>query len=78
MPIKLDERFSKNNIYIDYPFDEVMFRWDYLSKKRYRKFYGKKEETESIPHYNHLYKEALRFGDEITYDEYIMGKLPDE
>lgn len=78
MPINKGQRFRESDIFIDYPFEEVMFRWECNLEKIYRKFYGSDEEIESIPHDNNLYNEALRFGDEITYDKYIMGKLADE
>ncbi|WP_196303834.1 hypothetical protein [Ralstonia solanacearum] len=43
MGINKGERFSREDIYIDFLFEEVMFRWDHVEKKAYRKFYGERE-----------------------------------
>ncbi|WP_231662983.1 hypothetical protein [Ralstonia solanacearum] len=56
-----------------YPFEEVMFRWDHVEKKAYRKFYRERE-SGLIPHDNNLYNETLRSGDEITREAYTTGK----
>lgn len=71
--INKGETFSQRDIYIDYDFEQVMFRWDHISKKQYRKFYGQDEEME-VPHDNRLYNDALISGDEITEAEYRKGK----
>ena len=74
MPINKGERFDRENIYIDYQFEQVMFRWDFLERKRYKKFYGESEGNKFIPCDNRLYNEALLYGDEITLEEYFKGK----
>lgn len=74
MPINKGERFNHENIYIDYDFEQVMFRWDHLERKRYKKFYGESEGNEIIPHDNRLYNDSLLYGDEITLEEYMKGK----
>ncbi|MDC6283566.1 hypothetical protein [Ralstonia pseudosolanacearum] len=73
MGINKGERFMRGDTYIDYPFEEVMFRWCHVEKKAYRKFYCERE-SGPIPHDNNLYNEALRSGDEITREAYIAGK----
>ncbi len=73
MAIKTGEYLNTKNIYIDYPFEEVMFRRIQNSGLIYRKFYGKVEDTDPIPHYNGLYNDALLSGHEITKVEYING-----
>ncbi|WP_179404299.1 hypothetical protein [Burkholderia guangdongensis] len=73
MGINKGERFNSEDVYVDYPFEEVMFRWNHLDKKTYRKFYGE-DEAGPIPHDNRLYNDALRFGDEITREAYAAGK----
>jgi hypothetical protein len=62
------------DIYIDYPFEEVMFRWDSAGLVVYRKFYGEPEGDEHIPSDNRLFHDALSFGDEISRDVYVAGK----
>lgn len=76
MGISKGERFNFEDIYVDYPFENVMFRWDFSERIIYRKFYGEKEHSGSIPHHNRLYNDALLFGDEITREEYMKGKTP--
>ena len=72
------ERFRQGDVYIEDPFEEVMFRYDIKTKKRYRKFYGEKESKEEIKHDNRLYYDTLMTGFEITENEYLKGKERDE
>lgn len=73
MGINKGKRFARANVFVDYPFEEVMFRWDHAEGRAYCKFYSERE-FGPIPHDNNLYNEALRFGDEITQDVYATGK----
>ena len=73
MGINKGERFSREDIYVDFPFEEVMFRWDHGEGKVYRKFYDKAE-SGPVPLDNRLYNEALLYGDEVTRDAYLVGK----
>jgi len=75
MPVNKGERFKHENIYIDHDFEQVMFRWDHLERKTYRKFYGESECKEPIPHDSRLFNDALLYGDEITLEEYLKGKV---
>ena len=74
MPIKTGEYLRNNTVYIDYSFEEVMFRRDHITQKTYAKFYGEKESENPTPHNNRLYSDALLSGSEISKDEYIKGK----
>jgi len=74
MGVNKGERFGQEDIYVDYEFERVMFRWDFHEKKIYRKFYSEKEGAQPVPHDNRLYNDALLYGDEVTRDEYINGK----
>lgn len=74
MPIDKGEKFKHENIYIDYDFEQVMFRWDHLERNIYIKFYGEAEGNELVPHDNRLFNDALLYGDEITLEEYLKGK----
>jgi len=78
MPIEKGERFSTDNVYVDYEFEQVMFRWDCHSKKVYRKFYGEQEGACTIEHSNRLFNDALLYGNEITELEYKRGKPKDQ
>jgi hypothetical protein len=74
MAIISNEQFNTEDIYLDYSFEEVMFRWDHNTKKVFRKFYGENEYLNSVPSSNRLFNDAIRFGVEITYEQYIKGK----
>jgi hypothetical protein len=73
MPINKGPRFTTDDVYVNYPFENVMFRWDHRERKIYRKFYGKDEGSESVPHDNRLYTHALLWGDEISREQYEKG-----
>lgn len=74
MAIKTGEYLNTKDVYIDYPFEEVMFRRMKSNGKIYRKFYGEEEFSEPISFDNKLYSDALLSGDEITKEEYEQGK----
>lgn len=69
MGINKGAKFA-NDVFVDYPFEEVKFRWDHFHKKIYRRFYGKQECTEPVPHDNRLFNDALLYGDEIDRQAY--------
>lgn len=71
MPIEKGSQFNERDIYVDYSFEEVMFRWDRLQGKIFRKSYGKPEESEPVSHDNRLFNDALLYGDEIPRTKYI-------
>jgi hypothetical protein len=66
--------FDERDIYVDYPLEQVMFRWDHINKVIYRKFYAESEFSEVITSSNGLFNDALRFGTEVTADDYANGK----
>lgn len=74
MAIKTGEYLNTKDVYIDYPFEEVMFRRMKKNGAIYRKFYGEQESSELILHNNRLYNDALLSGNEITQAEYEIGK----
>jgi hypothetical protein len=74
MPVSKGELFDKQDVYIDYDFEEVMYRYDLKTRKRYVKFYGKEESPYVVPHDNRLYNDALLYGEQITKEEYEKGK----
>jgi hypothetical protein len=78
MGIEKGKRFSQGPIFVDYPFESVMFRWDEKRKVVYRKFYGETESPKPIPHDNGLFNDALLCGDEITAAQYHAGKPSSE
>lgn len=74
MAIMKGSEWAIKNFYLDDDFEEVMFRWDCVDKKQYRKFYGETQES-SIPHDNKLINNAMLYGKEISKEEYDAGKL---
>lgn len=73
MGIGKGEHFSQRDIYIDYDFEEVMFRSECATRTLYLKFYGEKTER-NISSNNRLFNEALLYGEEITKERYLNGK----
>jgi hypothetical protein len=59
-------------VYIDYPFESVMFRWD--DGRVWSKWYGESFETER-PESSDLFHQAILAGDEITAEQYRRGKI---
>jgi len=78
MPVTKGRKFAEHDVYIDFPFEEVMYRWDHLTRKAYVKFYGSSESPDPVPHDNQLFNEALRSGTEISRDEYLAASRPVE
>ncbi|WP_263260611.1 hypothetical protein [Pseudomonas sp. RIT-PI-S] len=74
MGINKGERFELEDIFVSYPYEEVMYRWDHRSKKVFVRFYGASESSHTVPYDNRLFNEALCFGDEITQEEYLAGR----
>lgn len=74
MGIEKGAHFFCRAVFVDYPFESVMFRSDPETKQIYRKFYGQDEGTQAIPEDNRLFNEALRFGAEITELQYATNK----
>jgi hypothetical protein len=72
MGVTTGPRFTTEDVFVDYSFEDVKFRWDHAERKVYRKFYKQADETE-VSYQNKLYNEALRFGDEITRAQYFAG-----
>lgn len=69
------EEFSRRDIFLDYPFEEVMFRWDHRTEEIHKKFYGKQESLEVVHYSNRLFNEAILSGHEITREQYLNGKI---
>ena len=65
-----------HDVYLDYPFEDVMFRWEYQTGKVFRKFYGQAEVE--IDHTSNLFHEAMSAGQQITAKQYTQGKSADQ
>ncbi len=65
--------FDDEIIYIDYDFEEVMYRWEHKKGLVHVKFYREEESNRLVPQDNRLFNDALRFGDRISKAEYELG-----
>ena len=74
MAIDKGELFAQQDVYIDYPFEEVMYRWDHEAKRIYVKFYGKAESSSPISYDNRLFNDALLSGRQVSREIYEAGK----
>ena len=72
----LDVFREGRDVYIDYPFEDVMFRWQCQTSKVFRKFYGEAEVE--IDPTSKLFHEAISTGQLITAEQYAQGKSPDQ
>jgi hypothetical protein len=67
------EQFRGRDIFIDYDFEDVMFRYEAGTRRFFRKFYGDPKEDE-VPYDNRLLNDAMLGGDEIDAKTYYTGK----
>lgn len=67
--VPIEEAFLRGDVYLDYPFEDVKFRWEKQTRKVYRRFYGQPEIQ--ISHTSHLYHDAISAGKQITREEYF-------
>jgi hypothetical protein len=74
MALSKGKLFLENDVFIDYSFEEVMYRWDHNSKKIYVKFYGNAETSKPVPHDNRLFNDAILYGEQISLEQYEIGK----
>jgi hypothetical protein len=74
MAIAKGGRFSNEDIFIDYSYEEVTYRWDHHSKLIFVRFYGNEESSQPVPHDNRLFNEALCCGEDITRQDYNRGR----
>jgi hypothetical protein len=63
------EAFMVGDVYIDYPYEDVKFRFDKKAGKVYQRWYGGSEME--IPHDSELYHESHSGGWAITREEYF-------
>jgi len=67
------EQFKNRDIFISYDYEDVMFRYDHISKRFYRKFYDESDECE-VSYDNRLLNDAILGGDEIDISTYFFDK----
>ncbi len=77
MAVSIEAFGEGHDVYIDYPFEDMMFRYEYQTGKVFRKFYGHAEDE--IDHTSNLFHDAIRSsggggGQQITAEQYAQGK----
>lgn len=70
------QAFIDGDVYIDYPYERVKFRWEHATKTVYQWWYFEATETQ-IRHDAELYNEAHSGGFAITREEYYRDEPPD-
>jgi hypothetical protein len=73
--VRLEAFQAGCDVYLDYRFEDVMFRYEHQTGKVYRKFYGKAEVE--IDRASKLFHEAISAGEQITARQYELGKPKD-
>lgn len=66
------EAFLRGDVYIDYPYESVMFRFEKASGRVFRRFYGEAEVE--VPQDSRLFADARLDGTEIGADLYRKGE----
>jgi len=67
--MNIADAYRAGDVYLDYPFEDVKFRWEKETKKVFRRFYGQAEAE--ISHTSNLYHDAISAGKLITREEYF-------
>jgi hypothetical protein len=67
------ELFRGRDVFIDYDFEEVMFRYESATRRFFRKFYDESKE-DVVPYDNRLLNDAILGGTEIDVKTYQDGK----
>ena len=73
MTIGKGHHLRLRDYYIDYPIEEVTFRWDHRARVAYRRFYGDVRASK-VPHDDRLWNDALLYGEEIGEATFRVGK----
>lgn len=69
----LHDAFLAGDVYIDFPYEEAMFRFEKSTGKIYRRFYGQPCEVE-LDAKSQLFAEACVAGTQVTPDVYRAGR----
>jgi len=78
MAINKGQLFVDNDVFIDYAFEEVMFRWDHVERKVYVRFYGEDEKSSPVRQDSGLFNQAILSGEQITQQQYEKGRRVSE
>jgi hypothetical protein len=73
--VRLEIFREGHDVYLDYPFEQAMFRYERQTGRVFRRFYGEAEVE--IEHTSNLFHEAISAGEQITAERYAQGKSAD-
>ena len=73
MAVGKGPHLAERDYFIDYPIEEVMFRWDHEAGVAYRRFYGEAG-LAAVEQADRLWNEALAYGDEVDERAFRTGK----
>jgi hypothetical protein len=62
---------TAQDVYIDYPAEDVMFRYEYRTRNVFRRFYGEAEVQ--VDYASKLFHEAISGGQQIDNERYARG-----
>lgn len=65
--------FANRDVFLDYDFEEVTYRWDHHTQTVFMKLYGVAESDKPVPADNKLYNNAILYGREISKEQYEKG-----
>ena len=64
------DAFREGDVYLDYPSEDVKFRYENKTGKVFRRFYGQAEEE--VSYSSNLFRDAMSSGKQITREEYYQ------
>ena len=65
------ELFRKGDVYIDFPFEDVLYRYEFKTRRLFCRFYGCPENE--IPQDSKLFHDAISAGAVTTAERYAQG-----
>jgi hypothetical protein len=65
------ELFQKGDVYIDFPYEDLMYRYEFATRKLFCKFYGRQEAE--ILQDSKLFHDAISAGNVTTAEHYRLG-----
>lgn len=63
------------DVFVEYDYEEVMFRWEASTNLIFKKFYGTDEHPVPVHHTDKFFNDALVLGERITKERYDEGSV---
>jgi len=68
--LPIEEAFAKGDVYLNYSFEDVKFRYENKTGRVFRRFHGQPEVEASYT--SNLFRDAMSSGTLITREEYYQ------